>query len=244
MHDEAAVRDRARRSNAGPSRTCRRARCAPAPRAPMRVMMRMLATTYGESVISTPQRDSGESIGPMQYGTTYIVRPRMQPSNSASICAWPSAGAIQWLFGPASSRSLVQTKVRCSTRATSSGCERCSQLRGCVSGLSGSSVPSASICAVSAANSLSLPSHQWIAVGLGQARDFQHPLVQRVQAAAHACPPRRRPARMASGVRTVTRSRACPAWFLVDGHASSDVHRVLCGRASWCGISVAITCST
>ncbi len=40
--------------------------------APMRVMMRMLATTYGESVISTPQRDSGESIGPMQYGTTYM----------------------------------------------------------------------------------------------------------------------------------------------------------------------------
>ena len=34
--------------------------------APMRVMIRMLATTYGESVISTPQRDSGESIGPMQ----------------------------------------------------------------------------------------------------------------------------------------------------------------------------------
>ena len=98
----------------------------------MRVMMRMLATTYGQSVISTPQRDSGESIGPMQYGITYRVRPCMQPSNSASICAWPSAGAIQWLFGPASSCSLVQTKVRCSTRATSSGCERCSQLSGWV----------------------------------------------------------------------------------------------------------------
>ena len=34
--------------------------------APMRVINRMLATTYGESVISTPQRASGESIGPMQ----------------------------------------------------------------------------------------------------------------------------------------------------------------------------------
>ena len=46
----------------------------------MRVMMRMLTTTYGESVISTPQRASGESIGPMQYGTTYIVRPFIQPA--------------------------------------------------------------------------------------------------------------------------------------------------------------------
>jgi hypothetical protein len=34
--------------------------------APMRVMIRMLATTYGESVISTPQRYNGESIGPLQ----------------------------------------------------------------------------------------------------------------------------------------------------------------------------------
>src|SRR5690606_19509511 len=62
--------------------------------APMRVMMRMLATTYGLSVISTPQRDSGESIGPMQYGITYIVRPCMQPSNSASILAWARAGVV------------------------------------------------------------------------------------------------------------------------------------------------------
>ena len=60
--------------------------------APMRVMMRILATTYALSVISTPQRDSGESIGPMQYGITYIVRPFMQPANSASIFACASAG--------------------------------------------------------------------------------------------------------------------------------------------------------
>jgi hypothetical protein len=133
--------------------------------APMRVMMRMLATTYGESVISTPQRASGESIGPMQYGMTYIVRPRMQPANNASIFACASAGDIQWLFGPASSRSLVHTKVRCSTRATSSGCERCSQLSGCVFEFSGNSVPSSSMPRTSSANSLSLPSHQWMRSG-------------------------------------------------------------------------------
>ena len=130
--------------------------------APMRVMMRMFATTYGESVISTPQRESGESIGPMQYGITYSVRPRMQPANSASIFACASAGAIQWLLGPASSCCGVQTKVRCSTRATSLGLERCSQLWGWVSGFNGSRVPSASICWVSRAFSASLPSHQWM----------------------------------------------------------------------------------
>ncbi len=33
---------------------------------PMRAINFMLATTYGLSVISTPLRDRGESIGPMQ----------------------------------------------------------------------------------------------------------------------------------------------------------------------------------
>ena len=42
-------------------------------------MIRMLATTYGESVISTPNIGFGASSGPMQNGTTYMVRPRMQP---------------------------------------------------------------------------------------------------------------------------------------------------------------------
>ncbi len=42
---------------------------------PMRVIMRMFTTTYGLSLISTPQRANGESIGPMQYGITYMVRP-------------------------------------------------------------------------------------------------------------------------------------------------------------------------
>ncbi len=49
--------------------------------------------------------------GPMEKGTTYMVRPRMQPSNSAgsagdlpvSSVARISAGAIQLLVGPASS---------------------------------------------------------------------------------------------------------------------------------------------
>ena len=49
---------------------------------PARVIMRMLTATYGESVISTPMYESGEPSGPMLNGTTYIVRPRIEPRNS------------------------------------------------------------------------------------------------------------------------------------------------------------------
>ena len=42
-------------------------------------MIRIDATTYGLSVSSTPNIGFGASSGPMQNGTTYIVRPRMQP---------------------------------------------------------------------------------------------------------------------------------------------------------------------
>ena len=70
-----------------------------------------------------------EPSGPIENGTTYIVRPRMQPANSGGVpSAWPvcskariSAGAIQLLVGPASSFSSLQMKVRSSTRATSLG---------------------------------------------------------------------------------------------------------------------------
>ena len=42
-------------------------------------MIRMLTATYGESVISTPIWASGEPIGPIEKGITYIVRPRIEP---------------------------------------------------------------------------------------------------------------------------------------------------------------------
>ena len=67
----------------------------------------------------------GEPSGPMVNGTTYIVRPRMQPLNSApspvSSSARISAGSTQLLVGPASSCCWQQMKVRSSTRATSLG---------------------------------------------------------------------------------------------------------------------------
>ena len=46
---------------------------------PMRVMIFIDATTYAESVISTPSIGYSASSGPMQNGITYIVRPRMEP---------------------------------------------------------------------------------------------------------------------------------------------------------------------
>src|SRR3954453_10211999 len=88
---------------------------------PMRVMIFIEMTTYGESVISTPRAEIFDPSGPMQNGTTYIVRPVMQPSNSGRSVSRISLGAIQLLVGPASSSFSEQMNVRLSTRATSEG---------------------------------------------------------------------------------------------------------------------------
>ena len=64
-----------------------------------------------------------EPSGPMLKGTTYRVRPRMQPSNSSLRIPRMAAGAIQLLVGPASGLRWLQMKVRSSTRATSEGSE-------------------------------------------------------------------------------------------------------------------------
>ena len=107
-----------RHGTKSPSRRARRA-----PRVPMRVMIRMLTATYGESVSSTPMCAIGEPSGPMQNGMTYIVRPRMQPSKSA-VEALPSSRSGST---PVVGRAGVvlarreQMKVRSSTRATSLG---------------------------------------------------------------------------------------------------------------------------
>ena len=67
----------------------------------------------------------GEPSGPIENGTTYIVRPRIAPRKRAFLPVWSnsriSAGAIQLLVGPASSFFAEQMKVRSSTRATSLG---------------------------------------------------------------------------------------------------------------------------
>ena len=45
----------------------------------MRVMIRIDTATYGESVSCTPMWAMGEPSGPIENGTTYIVRPRIEP---------------------------------------------------------------------------------------------------------------------------------------------------------------------
>ena len=49
-----------------------------------------------------------EPIGPIENGTTYIVRPAMQPLKRPSRVSRISAGARQLLFGPASASCSEQ----------------------------------------------------------------------------------------------------------------------------------------
>src|SRR5271169_4286240 len=92
--------------------------------APTRAMIRMFTTTYGESVSSTPICDIGDPTGPMLNGSTYMVRPRMQPLNSRFNVLRISNGFTQLLVGPALSLDSEQIYVLSSTRATSLASER------------------------------------------------------------------------------------------------------------------------
>ena len=69
----------------------------------------------------TPTSEIGEPSGPIENGTTYIVRPRMLPSKRSSSVSRISLGSAQLLVGPASSSRSEQMNVRSSTRATSEG---------------------------------------------------------------------------------------------------------------------------
>src|SRR5437763_13336382 len=91
---------------------------------PIRVMIRIDAATYGESVSCTPMYEIGDPSGPIENGTTYIVRPRIEPLNSSLSVSRISSGSRQLFVGPASASSAEQMNVRSSTLATSAGSER------------------------------------------------------------------------------------------------------------------------
>src|SRR3954449_8534099 len=91
---------------------------------PIRAMMRMLTTAYGESVSCTPICDIGESSVPMLNASTYIVRPAIAPLNLLLSVRRISYGLTQLLVGPAASCDSEHTNVRCSTRATSLASDR------------------------------------------------------------------------------------------------------------------------
>ena len=75
---------------------------------PIRVMIRIDTTTYGESVSCTPMWALSDPSGPIENGTTYKVRPRIEPSKYPRRVARISAGSRQLLFGPASISSAEQ----------------------------------------------------------------------------------------------------------------------------------------
>ena len=72
-------------------------------------------------MISTPIWLIFEPSGPMQNGTTYMVRPRITPLKRSFRSERISFGSSQLLVGPASSAFSEQMNVRLSTRATSRG---------------------------------------------------------------------------------------------------------------------------
>ncbi len=141
-------------------------------------MIRIEVTTYGESVISTPSWEMSLPSGPMQNGTTYIVRPRMQPSKIWANVWRISSGAIQLLVGPASSSRSEQMNVRSSTRATSLGSEAQRKLFGRSRGFSRVKVPLSTSRLVICSHSACEPSHRTMSSGLCQRRDLTDPLGQ------------------------------------------------------------------
>src|SRR6476646_1789684 len=125
---------------------------------PHRVMTCIDATTYGESVSSTPSIGSDAVNGPMQYGMTYIVRPRMQLRNKPVRRHFISSGSTQLFVITASRGSRLQMKVRSSTRATSDGSERHQNESGFNSGLSRTNVPDSTSSSVIRRHSAADPS--------------------------------------------------------------------------------------
>ena len=75
VHDEAAIGTEIAERVQAAREVVGRCRGDRAPAAPMRVMIRMLRTTYLLSVISTPTFEKRDPGGPIRKGTTYIVRP-------------------------------------------------------------------------------------------------------------------------------------------------------------------------
>src|SRR3954469_23215771 len=131
----------------------------------MRVMIRIDTATYGESVSWTPMWAIFEPSGPIENGTTYIVRPAIEPRNRSVSVARISDGSRQLLVGPASASLSEQMKVRSSTRATSPGSERAMYEFGRLASESFSKVPASTSCWQSWSYSSAEPSHQWIDSG-------------------------------------------------------------------------------
>src|SRR5258705_12223261 len=102
----------------------------------------------------------------MLYGTTYIVRPAIDPVNNPRSFCCIFAGSSQLLVGPASSFVREQMNVRSSTRATSAGFERTRMLLGRFCSSSGTAVPDRIMSRSIDWYSSGEPSHQCARSGL------------------------------------------------------------------------------
>src|SRR5437764_8035897 len=107
----------------------------------------------------------GEPSGPIENGTTYIVRPSIEPRKRSVRISRISLGSRQLLVGPASSSRSEQMKVRSSTRATSPGSDRARYELGRLASERRSNVPASTSVWHSSSYSSADPSHQWIASG-------------------------------------------------------------------------------
>src|SRR4029079_794047 len=117
----------------------------------------------------------------MEYGTTYIVRPRIEPSKRPRSVARISAGSSQLFVGPASSSRREQMNVRSSTRATSSGSDRARYEFGRLASERRSKVPLSTRTWHSESYSSAEPSHQWTRSG------FVSSATSSTQASSRSC---------------------------------------------------------
>src|SRR5918993_5184150 len=107
----------------------------------------------------------GDPSGPIENGTTYIVRPRMAPVKKPVSSDRISVGSRQLFVAPASDSCSEQMKVRSSTRATSPGSDSARKLLGRLSSARRSKVPPAISSSVRRSHSASEPSHHSISSG-------------------------------------------------------------------------------
>jgi hypothetical protein len=103
--------------------------------------------------------------GPIENGTTYIVRPVIAPSNSPRSCSRISPGSRQLFVGPASASRSEQMNVRSSTRATSPGSDSARYEFGRFASASFSNVPASTSRRQRASYSSAEPSHQCTSAG-------------------------------------------------------------------------------
>src|SRR5680860_1467103 len=87
---------------------------------PIRAITVIDATTYAESVISTPNIGLSASMWPITKGMTYIVRPCIDPRYRSRMTTFLSSGAIQLVVGPASLSSNVPDATRALVSSTHS----------------------------------------------------------------------------------------------------------------------------